>query len=264
VLPYHPDTAYFYGGERLVKYYGNGYLNTSLGDYINTTDNTYTPGRDFDVHIAHDHSSLWFTDGFSMYQINSSGQLHEQVAFLYPAALQEAGDTTTVRAWRIHYSTEQEALVSLYPFDYGFAHFADGKWQVYPPYSLHPDLGHAERMAKDEYGNIWLQTDKWTFRLSPMDKEAIDLPSLEKQQLLLYPNPACCLFRLRWEQAQAGQVRLDLYSINGKFERTIRQGDFTAGTHDIGFMGPELPKGVYLVQATLDGEVFAVEKLVVQ
>ncbi|MBI1797354.1 MAG: hypothetical protein HYR74_09910 [Candidatus Eisenbacteria bacterium] len=81
------------------------------------------------------------------------------------------------------------------------------------------------------------------------------------------PNPARVASRLRFALPRATHVRLAAYEISGRRRRTLVDGDFAAGPHEIAWdfrddSGREAPSGVYLLR--LDAEGKAITRIVVR
>ncbi|MBN2090200.1 S8 family serine peptidase [candidate division KSB1 bacterium] len=83
-----------------------------------------------------------------------------------------------------------------------------------------------------------------------------DFPEHEKLEFQLYsnyPNPFNPSTTIRFQMAQAGLMRLNIYNINGQLVRTLLNHDFPAGMHSVRWdgldeLGNSASSGVYLVK----------------
>jgi hypothetical protein len=97
------------------------------------------------------------------------------------------------------------------------------------------------------------------------------LPNLVGQTLLLAPepNPTSAGAMFHFSIAAAGPVRLDLYAVSGQRVRTIAEGVFQAGEHDVRWdgaaeTGRRLAPGVYFANLRANGASHTQRVLVTQ
>lgn len=80
----------------------------------------------------------------------------------------------------------------------------------------------------------------------------------------VWPNPARDRVMIEYSVAQAGSVRCDIYSADGRLVATAVDRRETAGRHARQWDTGNLPAGVYLAALTADGSVTARRLLVVR
>ena len=73
------------------------------------------------------------------------------------------------------------------------------------------------------------------------------------------PNPSRNEARIGFSLVQASSVRIDLFSVDGRFVRSLADGAFPAGEHSVKWDGRDAsghwaPAGVYFVNARLGGQ----------
>lgn len=61
-------------------------------------------------------------------------------------------------------------------------------------------------------------------------------------------NPFNPVTSLGFSIAEAGQVDLKVYDVNGRWVATLASGHLEAGSHSVLFSGHDLPSGVYLAR----------------
>lgn len=70
-----------------------------------------------------------------------------------------------------------------------------------------------------------------------------------------HPNPFNLGTRIRYEQAETGPVRLEVYTLEGARVATLVDGLQSAGAHELAFDGTGLPSGVYYYRLETAGQV---------
>lgn len=61
-----------------------------------------------------------------------------------------------------------------------------------------------------------------------------------------YPNPFNPTTNIRFSLREAGSITLGVYDITGRLVRTLANGSFPAGSHDVTFSAENLPSGTYV------------------
>jgi hypothetical protein len=63
-----------------------------------------------------------------------------------------------------------------------------------------------------------------------------------------YPNPFNAQTRIEFELSQAGEARLDVFDITGRYVETLARGPLSAGSHEVVFDARDLPSGIYFAR----------------
>lgn len=76
-----------------------------------------------------------------------------------------------------------------------------------------------------------------------------------RSSLSIYPNPAAEQVNFAWEQPAAGQVTLEVFSVDGLLVHAIEGNVFSAGRQEMAWSVPRgIAAGVYLVKLKVHGE----------
>jgi hypothetical protein len=65
-----------------------------------------------------------------------------------------------------------------------------------------------------------------------------------------YPNPFNPTTTIRFEVAQAMDLSLQVFDVNGRLIRTLAHGRYAQGSYDVGFDGSDLSSGLYFARLT--------------
>ncbi len=76
-----------------------------------------------------------------------------------------------------------------------------------------------------------------------------------------YPNPFNPTTRIDYRLHKAGQVRLDVYDVNGRRVAELTNARRTAGYHSVTFKGDDLSSGVYFVRFNVNGKDISVIRM---
>ncbi|MBC7186467.1 MAG: DUF4623 domain-containing protein [Calditrichaeota bacterium] len=77
-----------------------------------------------------------------------------------------------------------------------------------------------------------------------------------------YPNPFNPKTRIRYVLAHEGEVRLEVFDLQGRLIQKVCEGKQRAGTHQLVFDGGSLASGVYLYRLTVNQQEVATRKMV--
>ena len=81
--------------------------------------------------------------------------------------------------------------------------------------------------------------------------ESIHSGTQSDQYVILHqntPNPFNPETRITFNLNEATQVALSVFDVTGKKIQTLRNGLFSAGTHEVGFNGSSLASGIYMIE----------------
>ena len=78
-----------------------------------------------------------------------------------------------------------------------------------------------------------------------------------------FPNPTAGASTVRFQLAQPGTVRIDVYDVQGRRVQTLTDRDFQPGVHDLEWNTGELAAGTYLYRLMVDGEFVATKRATV-
>jgi photosystem II stability/assembly factor-like uncharacterized protein len=99
---------------------------------------------------------------------------------------------------------------------------------------------------------IWASTAVGTVYLNVSDLAAGEQPKQfhpsDFSLLSIYPNPFNSEARINYDLEMRGQVRLDLFNLEGRVVRTLADGIQEGGRHEIRFSGEGLASGIYFVR----------------
>jgi uncharacterized delta-60 repeat protein len=79
----------------------------------------------------------------------------------------------------------------------------------------------------------------------------------------IYPNPFSESANIQFSLAENSAITIELFDLQGRKIKTIKQGNFSAGTHSLKFSADDLPKGVYFLQLKTVNFI-GVQKVVIQ
>lgn len=133
------------------------------------------------------------------------------------------------------------------------------------PYTLEPNT-----TQKVTFAYVWGQTieelrlNVWNMRAwyeryndptyTSVEEELVsDLPT-SMELLPAYPNPFNPSTTLRFNLQQSGNVRLQVYDLQGRLVSTLREGRLAAGSYQVPFNATNLSSGIYLVRLQADGQ----------
>jgi hypothetical protein len=133
------------------------------------------------------------------------------------------------------------------------------------PYTLEPNT-----TQKVTFAYVWGQTieelrlNVWNMRAwyeryndptyTSVEEELVsDLPT-SMELLPAYPNPFNPSTTLRFNLQQSGNVRLQVYDLQGRLVSTLRKGRLAAGSYQVPFNATNLSSGIYLVRLQADGQ----------
>jgi len=76
----------------------------------------------------------------------------------------------------------------------------------------------------------------------------------------VFPNPVTENARIRFSLAHGGQVRLELFSLDGKRIQTLLNGRVNAGDQSVDWH-PDVPQGIYIIKLSIKGNAVPEEYL---
>ena len=85
----------------------------------------------------------------------------------------------------------------------------------------------------------------------------------KEDELTIYPNPGHGLVTVTYTQSQAGSVRLDIYDLTGRLEKTLIEEKRRAGRHSLRVDAQALKTGVHIVRLLSNGRLIT-KKLTIQ
>jgi hypothetical protein len=178
------------------------------------------------------------------------------------SSVNESGDSLTVILVNRDLSQSRDAVVRLSNFS-----AADGDVQTLSLSRLPSKetfKSHADNALKT--GTASLQNGTNTTSLPSLSVTAVLItgrstdttdgsgPSTMKLAFDIYPNPFNPGTTFSYTLARPGRVKIDVFDVRGRFVRTVRDGEETAGIHRMTFDGAGLAGGLYLARITAGTE----------
>lgn len=78
---------------------------------------------------------------------------------------------------------------------------------------------------------------------------------LDHDMITNYPNPFNDQTRIRYTLAKPGEIKVELYDLQGRLVRTLEEGHKSAGQHDIALVSNGMASGTYFLRLTSPGDV---------
>lgn len=78
-----------------------------------------------------------------------------------------------------------------------------------------------------------------------------------------FPNPTAGASTVRFQLAQPGAVRIDVYDVQGRRVQTLTDREFSPGVHDLEWNASDLAAGTYMYRLMVDGEFVATKRATV-
>jgi uncharacterized delta-60 repeat protein len=88
-------------------------------------------------------------------------------------------------------------------------------------------------------------------------------PSINDYSLMIAPNPVYDFTTISFSIKNNEAIKMELYDLHGRKIKTIAEGNFPTGNHELNFSAKELPAGVYLVRL-LTKDLLIARKLIVE
>ena len=79
-----------------------------------------------------------------------------------------------------------------------------------------------------------------------------------------YPNPFNPSTTIKFTNSKFGDVKLEVYNINGQFVKSLQNGKLKAGYYSYNFNGNNLPSGVYLYKLSTEGKILKRKMIMVK
>ena len=84
-----------------------------------------------------------------------------------------------------------------------------------------------------------------------------------ENNLSVYPNPVVESTVIQFSLSQISVIRIDLFDLRGRKIKTIAEGNFEGGSHELILKKENIPEGVYLLQLQ-SGAGIHTQKLIIQ
>ncbi len=98
--------------------------------------------------------------------------------------------------------------------------------------------------------------ERWCVRFNDTTWNVSEPPKPQTLSLTCYPNPFNAEVRIKLRMPDAGDIKIDIYDISGKFIDHIYKSKLTAGWHELVWCPRiSVPSGVYLLKVSAGGEV---------
>lgn len=107
----------------------------------------------------------------------------------------------------------------------------------------HGPMGQHHEMDPDRMMARFILMDPGT---SPVTTKVATGAEAALPEMVVFPNPSTSSHTLRYTVAQAGQVRIELMTVEGKVLQVVRDGRQDTGTHALEVPVSELSAGTYL------------------
>ena len=131
---------------------------------------------------------------------------------------------------------------------------------AHPRFFFHPNLALDERLSLTNIARLdgAFAAEVWTdFLAGP--------PEAQRPTLSAYPNPFARSTVLRYEIAEAGPARLDIFDLTGRLVARLAEGPHQPGLHEIRLQMPEgLPSGRYFARLDVGGRLRTVPLFLVR
>lgn len=135
---------------------------------------------------------------------------------------------------------------------------------AYGPFTLEPDESvsvgfiHAYGMSIEELRSVVFTARRNVpFEELFVSNEQEDLIPLRTELKDNYPNPFNPSTSIRYNLAQAGQIKLEVYSILGQKVATLVDETMAAGSYQVNFDASGLASGVYITRLTAGNQVLS-------
>lgn len=89
------------------------------------------------------------------------------------------------------------------------------------------------------------------------------IEELTTADLSNYPNPFIESTTIRFELANSGKAILSLFDLSGKLIKTIAEGDYNPGAHEVQLNRDGMTSGIYIYSLVLDGQLIGKRKMIV-
>ena len=107
-------------------------------------------------------------------------------------------------------------------------------------------------IMKDERDRIWFGCSAGLSVLHPNENIIIPFELSPDDELVVYPNPGCCLYRAEWLLDQAANTDMQLVNTAGQVLRKWHFEAQVAGTHQLDIQQDDLLPGIYFIQLLID------------
>lgn len=93
-----------------------------------------------------------------------------------------------------------------------------------------------------------LVQSQWSSKKNFTTPLKINNSEQEENQLSVYPNPVSSLATIQFFLTGSDEIKIELLDMQGRKIKTIAEGNFEAGNHQLNFSAANLTAGVYLLQ----------------